>query len=340
MAFRSRRSQPLASLTGSPIPIAAWSSQAPYASECSPEARPTRILQPGRVMKLCLSCRHSYEGQAWRCDACGQGPVHVDGYLAFSPRLAEVNDGFRPEDFAHLARLESSNFWFRCRNRLISWALHRYFPEAGSFLEIGCGTGFVLSGIQQAAPHLRLSGSEVHVRGLPFAQSRLRPDVSLFQMDARAIPFQAEYDILGAFDVLEHIEEDEAVLSEMFQATRPGGGILVTVPQHRFLWSYVDDYSFHKRRYSRRDLVRKVRRAGFEVVRVTSFVFSLLPLLLLSRIRVRRKPKDFDPTRELATGVRLNAVLERLLDCERFWIERGVSFPAGGSLLLIGRKIR
>src|SRR5262245_52179819 len=133
-------------------------------------------------MKLCLSCGHRFEGPTWRCDACGRDPVRMNGHLAFAPELAEVNDGFRSEDFVHLAQLESKNFWFRSRNRLIAWALRRYHPAARSFLEIGCGTGFVLHSIQEARPGLSLSGSEVHARGLHFAQQRLRPDVFLFQM--------------------------------------------------------------------------------------------------------------------------------------------------------------
>jgi len=79
------------------------------------------------------------------------------------------------------------------------------------------------------------------------------------------------------------LRDDELVLSEMFRATKPGGGIIVTVPQHQFLWSVVDEHAFHKRRYSRVDLVSKVERAGFRVARVTSFVSLLLPLMLLSR---------------------------------------------------------
>ena len=79
-------------------------------------------------------------------------------------------------------------------------------------------------------------------------------------MDARRIPFEREFDVVGAFDVLEHIVEDEDVLGQMFKATRPGGGLLVTVPQHPFLWSASDEHAMHQRRYSRAELRRKVER--------------------------------------------------------------------------------
>src|ERR1041384_8013479 len=119
-------------------------------------------------------------------------------------------------------------------------------------MEIGCGTGYVLSGIRQAFPDLRLSGSEIFSVGLTFAAERL-PGIQLYQMDARQIPFREEFDVVGAFDVLEHVTEDEEVLSQMYQATRKGGGILLTVPHHPFLWSSLDVHARHVRRYQTRE---------------------------------------------------------------------------------------
>ena len=248
------------------------------------------------------------------------------------------SEGFAANYFAPLAEREAGNFWFRSRNRLLVWALQRYFPDAENFMEIGCGTGFVLSGIQRALPELALCGSEIFIEGLTFAAERL-PGIELFQMDARRIPFREEFDVLGAFDVLEHIEEDETVLVQMFQATKPGGGIILTVPQHHFLWSVVDDYSFHKRRYTRKELVKKLRRAGFKIVRVTSFVSLILPFMMLSRLKSQRSKDDFDPLAELEIGYHLNLALEKIMGVERSLIEGGVSFPAGGSLLAIARRV-
>jgi methylase of polypeptide subunit release factors len=107
--------------------------------------------------------------------------------------------------FEKLFSLEAGNFWFRARNKLIVWAIQKHFGNVRSFLEIGCGTGYVLSGIKGNLPTTKIYGSELHSRGLQFAAERL-PDVELLQMDARSIPFVDEFDLLGAFDVLESIE--------------------------------------------------------------------------------------------------------------------------------------
>src|SRR5206468_5413701 len=167
----------------------------------------------------------------------------------FTDGPADADAGFKPEYFARLAEIEESHFWFRVRNDLIQWALRNYFPDAKSFFEIGCGTGFVLAGIHEKFPRIRLAGSEIFADGLTIAKARL-PNVELYQMDARRISFDHEFDVVGAFDVLEHVIEDENVLAQMFNVARLRGGFLVTVPQHRFLWSGSDRDAMHQRRYN------------------------------------------------------------------------------------------
>ena len=288
-------------------------------------------------MKLCTRCEKTFASVNWQCPHCSHQPDIIDGHVAFAPELARESEGFEADYFPRLADQEAGNFWFRSRNRLLIWALNQYFPKAENFLEIGCGTGFVLSGLKQAFPNLVLSGSEVFSDGLAFAANRL-PHVELFQMDARRIPFRDEFDVIGAFDVLEHIKQDEDVLAQMYQATRKGGGILITVPHHRFLWSPVDEFARHIRRYETRELREKVVRAGFSPVRITSFVSLLLPLLVASRFKQRMTGEEVDPSAEYNISRLLNTTLEKVLDAERTVIRTGLSFPAGGSLLLVARR--
>lgn len=288
-------------------------------------------------MKLCLRCRAGFDGGDWRCPWCGHEPQRVNGFPAFAPEIAQGGSGYEPAHFAELARLEAGNFWFRARNRLIAWAMKRYFGRARSFLEVGCGTGFVLAGIAAAFPGLKLAGSEAASTGLAFAASRV-PGADLLQMDARCIPFQEEFDVAGAFDVIEHIEDDMAVLRALREAVLPGGGLLLTVPQHPFLWSEFDARARHVRRYQAAELREKVVRCGFEIVKITSFVSLLLPLLMVSRLAQRRAKQDYDPFAELRIPPWLNRPLEGVLGFERALIRAGVAFSFGGSLLLVARR--
>jgi len=287
-------------------------------------------------MKRCLACEVLFEGASWTCPKCGYQPALLNEIYQFTEEPHHVNAGFKPEYFARLAKIEESNFWFRARNELIQWALRNYFPNAKSFLEVGCGTGFVLAGIHEKFPRLRLAGSEIFADGLAIAKARL-PKVELYQMDARRIPFEREFDVVGSFDVLEHIIEDKNVLVQVFNAAQPGGGLLVTVPQHPFLWSASDQYAMHQRRYNRAGLRAKVESAGFQIERITSFNSLLLPLMIWSRV-LRKGNQNLQPWREFEISPTLNKSLESILRYERMMITKGVSFPAGGSLLLIGRR--
>ena len=287
-------------------------------------------------MKLCLSCTQTFTASTWNCPYCDYKPEIRIGFPTFAPELAS-DEGFKDSHFHELVALESRNFWFRARNRLILWALKCYFPIAESMLEIGCGTGFVLSGVATSKAKLVLSGSEISNAGLAYASSRVS-NADFFQMDARAIPFVDEFDVIGAFDVLEHINEDEVVLSQMYRAVRPGGGILLTVPQHDFLWSYTDEHACHVRRYSAKDLVAKVSAAGFSVVRMTSFVSLLLPLMMASRSLKPMADDKYDSMSELRIDGFINYLFEKVMTVERSAIRAGLNFPAGGSLLLVARK--
>lgn len=291
-------------------------------------------------MKECLVCETVFSGDGWECPSCHSAPRFIDGYPSFSPDVQSGNDFFDRGYFGQLADVEGGNWWFRSRNRLITGALGRYFPSFSNLLEIGCGTGFVLSGIRDAFPRASLSGSELFSEGLLYARERL-PGVSLFQMDARRIPFREEFDVVGAFDVIEHIGEDLAVLKEIFKSVRKGGGIMLTVPQHRWLWSPVDEASFHKRRYTRRELVGKVESAGFRIARMTSFFTLTFPLQVISRFRRRHQSPgggDFDLFEEFRIPPWLNILLEKICSAERSVLLREFSLPVGGSLLCIGIK--
>jgi tRNA G46 methylase TrmB len=113
-----------------------------------------------------------------KCPSCGHTPALVDGFDSYAPDLAHEGGGFKENYFSDLANLEGANFWFQSRNNLIMWALKKYVPNFQSFLEVGCGTGYVLSGIANKFPNSILMGSEIFIAGLDFAAARL-PSVKL-----------------------------------------------------------------------------------------------------------------------------------------------------------------
>lgn len=290
-------------------------------------------------MRVCLKCEHIFSSDGWICPVCGYEPDRLNGVEAHAPEFANGGGGFKLEYFAELAKLEAANFWFRARNELILWALRTYKPNSHNFLEVGCGTGFVLSGIANAHPEMALSGSEIFLAGLSHAAGRV-PAAHFMQMDARHVPFVDEFDAIGAFDVLEHIAEDEAVLAQLHRALKPGGVLLLTVPQHPWLWSASDEYACHVRRYTRLEIEAKVRESGFVLLRSTSFVTTLLPAMMLSREFQKRKKGDFDPAGELKINAAVNKTFYCLMMLELAGIKIGMNYPFGGSRLIVAIKIK
>jgi 2-polyprenyl-3-methyl-5-hydroxy-6-metoxy-1,4-benzoquinol methylase len=208
-------------------------------------------------------------------------------------------------------------------------------------MEVGCGTGYVLSAIAASRKWERLCGSELHEQALTFARQRLNGTAELIQIDARAIPARySDMDVIGAFDVIEHIEDDEAVLRGMHRALRPGGGLMITVPQHGWLWSSFDEVAHHVRRYDAGQLRAKIEIAGFHVLFSGSYTFALLPAMLLSRLfSVQSDDAIARAFSEVSTPKPINVLFRSILNAEVALTLAGVRFPVGGSRVVVARKI-
>lgn len=288
-------------------------------------------------MKYCLNCHNIFSSSSDACVHCRHVPVRADGFLLYAPQFSRVSSGFKESYFSELAALEEKNFWFKIRNRLICWVLGEHGKNFQSFLEIGCGTGYVLSGVEKEFSGIKLVGSEVFVEGLRYA-ARRASSATFIQMDATAIPYRDEFDAIGAFDVIEHIKEDVVVLHQMHAALKEGGVIIISVPQHMWLWSAVDDYACHIRRYSKKELHEKLSMAGFNVVYSTSFVSLLLPALFFSRIKKRKKIINIDSASELKIPGWLNFIFYKVMQIEFILLKSGIRLRAGGSLLVVATK--
>ena len=160
-------------------------------------------------------------------------------------------------------------------------------------------------------------------------------------MDARNVPVIEQFDVIGVFDVIEHIADDQRVLDQIYAALKPNGGVVIAVPQHPWLWSQADMDAHHQRRYRGRELEAKLINAGFRIHYSTSFNALLLPLMIASRmtatLRVGRGAKPV-PLAELAIPSWLNGILSLLLRLEVLVTLAGVRWPFGGSRLVVARR--
>ncbi|MBD8084315.1 class I SAM-dependent methyltransferase [Chryseobacterium caseinilyticum] len=267
-----------------------------------------------------------------------------DGIRCYAPELASENGDYPQEAFSILFDLEKDNFWFNSRNRMIKHFISKKISAANpSFLEIGCGTGYVLNNISKNFPDIKLTASEIHLEGIKFAKRRV-PQADFVQLDATKMPYTDVFDGIGAFDVLEHIDDDIGVMKGVHKALKKGGYFFITVPQHKFMWSINDEIAFHKRRYTRKELVTKLKKSDFDIDFVSSFVFTLFPLMAISRILKSSKKEQITndviirEVKNLRVGKFTNKIFSILMRIDEYLIEKNISLPFGGSLVVIAKK--
>lgn len=271
----------------------------------------------------------------------------VQGVKCYSPNQADSYTDYPDDGFDVTDRMEEDSFWVRSRNRLLTRII---FGHAGEFkdpkfLEIGCGTGEFIRELV-VDQRLTITGSEIYLKGLLYAKKKL-PSVDFIQFDAAHGILPETFDMIAAFDVIEHIDEDVAAITNISRMLTPGGYFIVTVPQHMFLWSRLDEIVKHKRRYSRRELLGKLRAEGFEIAKVTSFLFTLFPLMMAARLRDRPTgdvapadggAADTDLESRTSFPKALNWIFDKIMRIDEALIGWGISLPIGGSLLVVARK--
>jgi SAM-dependent methyltransferase len=270
-----------------------------------------------------------------------------------SPPKAELGEttnlsgGYDPSFFDELAAIEDRHFWFRARNRLISELSRRICSRLKPeylVLEVGCGTGNVLRALRKACSNGTVVGMDLWFEGLIHAQ--MRSNALLVQGDVRHCPFGKRFDLIGMFDVLEHVPEDVEILCALRNLLDTDGKLMLTVPAHQYLWSYFDEASRHCRRYSPEEIRRKLTAAGFEVEFLSQYMATIWPLMWVLRKVVRPSQLShsdnarMSASREFRLVPVVNAILEFLLNQEARWLASGHSLPIGTSLAVVARRTK
>lgn len=245
---------------------------------------------------------------------------------------------YDPAYFAELFAIEDRHAWFRARRELIGEIVAERVqaaPDGYRVLEVGCGTGSVLQTLDSVCHRGQVVGMDTFSEGLRFA--RTRTDCELVVGDANRPPFGREFTLVGMFDVLEHLSDDEGVLRRMSELLLPGGTLLLTVPADPALWSYYDEAAHHVRRYALADLEVKLEGAGFVVDYLTYFMG---PLALAIRAYRRLLPQ-LGGTRRSSVEHQVipvaNEIFYRILKAEHAQIRKRRRLSRGTSLLAIAR---
>ncbi len=226
-------------------------------------------------------------------------------------------------------------WWYRARTELLRTALSQYVGEPRRVLDVGSADGPSVRWLRSRAQHVSL---DLDPRGL---------GAGGVCGSALALPFAAgSFDVVAAFDVVEHCEPEELALAELHRVLAPGGRLLVSVPAYNWAWTRFDDHNGHYRRYTRSRAVRAVESSGLVVERATYAFTAMFPLFAADRLR----RKLAERTQRVAGGLELHnlpplpqvsPVAERLLlllaGADQYLLASR-DLPFGSSVLIAATK--
>ena len=240
-------------------------------------------------------------------------------------------------------KIEDASFWYKHRNDCIAISCTHFLEPNSVIIDIGGGNGYVSNRLQKEGYNPILL--EPDETGILNAQKRGLKNLicSSFQdadLHANSVPN------IGLFDVLEHIDNDMAFLHELHKILKVGGNVVLTVPAYSFLWSDEDDHDKHFRRYTKKELCKKMTQCGYEIAYSTYF-FSLLPLPIFilrtipSFLGYKRSFTQEEYMKEnTSNNTMINKVMGKIWkhECNRLTHKAKLLF--GGSILIIAKKVQ
>lgn len=233
--------------------------------------------------------------------------------------------------------LERSHWWFIGRRKLLKVLLsssrtHRNSP----IIDAGCGVGSNLSLLKSLG--FKVIGVDSEFYSLSLFKKRLS-EVSLVNGDLMNLPFKSNsIGLVIATDILEHLNQDTIGIKEIYRTMKREGEAIITVPAFRFLWGVQDVVGMHKRRYSRKEFIRKMEQEGFKILRSSYFNFFLFFPILMARRAIHLMGLRIESENEVNSPL-INFLFKTIFSLEVYALKY-FSFPFGVSILCIAEKTK
>ena len=217
-------------------------------------------------------------------------------------------------------------WWYAARTELLHAGLAPWLGRPARVLDVGSADG--PSAAWVLGPHQHVA-VDLDPRGLP-------PGGGVCA-SALALPFgDATFDVVAAFDVVEHCEPESQAVSELARVLGPGGRLLLSVPAYQWAWSDHDVRAGHHRRYTRRRIVAAVESAGLGVERSTHAFAAVFPMFVAERV-ARRLRRTGPAARLPHVSPPLDRTLRALCRAESRVLRR-TDLPFGSSILVAAVK--
>lgn len=232
------------------------------------------------------------------------------------------------------SKVESFHWWFVVRRKLLKSILSSVRVQRNSLtLDIGCGTGSNLSALVSAG--LDTIGLDRSIHALHLVRNKGR--FPLLAGDLTHLPIKGNsVGLIIAMDIFEHLEDDTHGINESYRVLKEDGLLILTVPAFRFLWGVQDRVTGHKRRYTRNEIVNRLKEVGFDILKSSYFNFFLFFPILFARRTIHFLNLRIESENEVNSPI-LNLLLRTIFSLEIF-VLKYFSFPFGVSIFCIARK--
>ena len=236
--------------------------------------------------------------------------------------------------YLRMSELDATHWWFVARRRILRDQITSLQLSPGArVLEAGAGPG---GNLEMLSEFGELDAFELDENARQIASAR-----SGMEIRSGALPGDIGYepgsfDLIVAFDVIEHIEADRGSIRALAQLLRPGARLIITVPAYGWLWSKHDDRHHHQRRYTRPAMRELAEETGLVVEKCSYFNTILFPLIVIAR-SLKKLTGTADRPDDVMPAPFLNAVLLRIFSAERYLL-RYLSLPFGVSIMCIARR--
>jgi SAM-dependent methyltransferase len=231
--------------------------------------------------------------------------------------------------------LERNHWWFRARSLIIRNHISSVAGKGGKkILNIGAATGGTS---EMLAGFGEVTSLEYDQDCCRFVKEKLNKDFICASITR--LPFDKNtYDIVCAFDVIEHVDDHCQAAAEMLRVCRPGGAVVCTVPAYSFLWSHHDVVNHHVRRYTMNELSALFQKDS-RIIYKTYFNFFLFPVIALLRLadrvlKLKSIRKDAGSDFSIIKHRFINGFFYQVMRAENFFVKRRISLPFGVSILL------
>lgn len=241
------------------------------------------------------------------------------------------------KEYHKMFSVENDHFWYRGMRKIIEKLLDKYLIKRinNNILDAGCGTGANIFFLKKYGD---VWGMDMSSEAIKFCKKRGLKNLTIGSIEK--LPYKSDFfDVVTCFEVLYHknVHSEPKALKEFYRVLKPGGILITREPAYNWLYSYHDSAVHGKKRYEKKELLKYVKEAGFDIFKASFINMILFPIALIMRLGQKKNYSSGKQSDVHRINFIINQLLYLPLLIESFLITN-LNLPCGLSIILLSRK--